>query len=295
MMYIIDNFKTKLKPNALNNRGQGLTEFILMLLIVVGIIVGGVYQFNDAFKQYADNYFGEYLACLLETGELPALGAKGGGAADLCNESFEDFSMANGRPKVATSPTSPNTGGSGPGGNTPKSTTVDAGEAAQQSGTSFSVSSGTASADGGGANNVFRTNTPKGPGLAVAGAGVNKSKLYTGDTKSTSASWGLESSKDDKKKNGFNDYGSYYDGDPDEQKRERGIMAVGTASSKADDKKNKDKLLKVRKRQINADVEQDLEGFTFGKFLRYLFIIAILIALLIFFGSQAMQIGKSME
>ncbi|NQZ18798.1 MAG: hypothetical protein HRT44_06015 [Bdellovibrionales bacterium] len=79
--------------------GQAVVEYILMLVITVSIILGVLYQFNDAFKNYLDNYFGDYIACLLETGELPSLGGDGPTSAE-CNANFADFTVASGRPLV---------------------------------------------------------------------------------------------------------------------------------------------------------------------------------------------------
>lgn len=56
----------------LNESGQGVIEYILVLTITVFLIGTFLYQFSTAFRKYANNFFGEYVACLLETGELPA-------------------------------------------------------------------------------------------------------------------------------------------------------------------------------------------------------------------------------
>lgn len=89
------------KPfNQASQKGQAVTEYLLILVIVTGIALGVIYQFSDAMKKYVNSYFGDYLACLLETGELPTLGGTTGPTAEGCNASFEPFSLAKGRPLI---------------------------------------------------------------------------------------------------------------------------------------------------------------------------------------------------
>ena len=64
-----------------SKRGQATVEYVLILVIAVGIIIGGVLKFNKNFDAYARYIYGEYMTCLLETGELPSLGA---GESDEC-------------------------------------------------------------------------------------------------------------------------------------------------------------------------------------------------------------------
>lgn len=98
--------QTKPASVVKNQSGQAIIEYMLILVISVSIILGTLYQFSDAFRRTTASYFGDYLSCLLETGELPS--TDGGGE---CGRTFEPFSLANGRPLI------PPGGGSGvPGG-----------------------------------------------------------------------------------------------------------------------------------------------------------------------------------
>ena len=65
------------QKNRVREKGQAVIEYLLILILVVSIILGILYQFNDAFKKFINGYFGDYIACLLETGELPSLGGMG--------------------------------------------------------------------------------------------------------------------------------------------------------------------------------------------------------------------------
>ena len=87
--------------------GQAAIEYILLLVVVVGVLLGSVYQFNSAFSFWADNYFGDYLACLIESGELPSLGGSSGSSGE-CNQLYKEFSPDDGRPLIAS-----NSGGGG--------------------------------------------------------------------------------------------------------------------------------------------------------------------------------------
>src|ERR1051326_4578430 len=51
--------------------GQGTLEYILVLVVVIIIILGLMYQFHSSFRNYAQQFFDGYIACLLEVGELP--------------------------------------------------------------------------------------------------------------------------------------------------------------------------------------------------------------------------------
>ena len=78
--------------------GQGLIEMVLVLLLSLSVVGGVVYQFGTAFGSFTEDYFGDYLSCLLETGELPTLGNNNGSAAGECDASYQAFSLSNGRP-----------------------------------------------------------------------------------------------------------------------------------------------------------------------------------------------------
>lgn len=289
------NLRRKLKKLKLNQKGQGLTELILLMIIVVGIIIGSVYQFNDAFKNFADNYFGNYIACLLESGELPALKSEEG-SSGVCNSNYEDFSFQSGRPLAAGSATT--TGGGGPTSSARSRRRGDAispAENAQASGNSFAVGGSTPAAESAPTNlTPLRGRAPiirQRPTTFEA-----RSKSYTGDTSSTTANMNLQQEGAGGSSRSFEDYDQYYDGDPDQQKRERQPTAVKSSTKQQDENgKKKVALMKVNPNLKKAIDEDKGDEFTFGKFIRLLIIIAIILAILLFFGSQIMQISKSME
>ena len=94
------------------SQGQGTTEFILVLLLTVGIVLGAALQLNQSFASFARNYFGDYLQCLLRRGELPALGIQDP-TASTCNANYQPFTLAEGRPFVGYNVTFGSGSGSG--------------------------------------------------------------------------------------------------------------------------------------------------------------------------------------
>ncbi len=79
--------------------GQAVAEYILVLLVAVILILTFLWLFSGAFKAWANNYFGDYLTCILETGELPNISGEPGDSGQ-CDQFFEPFSLKNGRPLI---------------------------------------------------------------------------------------------------------------------------------------------------------------------------------------------------
>ena len=73
-----------------------MVEYILVLIVATILILTFIWLFSTSFQAWANNYFGDYLTCLLETGELPSLGGTPGDSG-LCNQYFEPFSIKAGR------------------------------------------------------------------------------------------------------------------------------------------------------------------------------------------------------
>ena len=161
--------------------GQGIVEYILVLIVTLALILGLLWQFSDAFRAWANNYFGEYLACLLETGELPSVGGMGG-VAGTCNRYFEPFSIANGRPPRSSPSSSSDSAGSGDSSNGQgkdgREDTSSGGSDTSYldgAGSNGSASSGTRFEAAVGAS-TLSLNSPEGARVA------HGEKLYTGST-----------------------------------------------------------------------------------------------------------------
>lgn len=89
--------KARAQQLGFNQAGQGTAEYVLLLVIIVALCFGIIYQFNGSFARYMQSYYGEYLACLLETGELPAGLSSGLGQ---CRSELEAFDLASGQSRA---------------------------------------------------------------------------------------------------------------------------------------------------------------------------------------------------
>src|SRR5687768_9585757 len=72
----------------MNQRGQAIVEYILVLVVVVALIIGALSQLNEGFRQYTENLFGGYIECLIETGELPTLHSANPGTTECTPPEF---------------------------------------------------------------------------------------------------------------------------------------------------------------------------------------------------------------
>ena len=272
--------RTRSKSVLKNQKGQGTTEYILILVVVVAIALGMIYQFNDAFRNWMDGYFGEYLACLIETGELPAIGGTGG-APGSCEAQFEPFSLAAGRPALGDGV------GEGEG-----SSSGDSVSQARNRRRSRARGGRGASARGVGAGTFGQRRRARRRLASGRGGGDGSKKTkYTGSSKAlnVSSAYGREGSKVKLQKNQqFFDGGVESEKEKKKKLKKRGTLKKIELGRKA---KKKLKMPVVKKRQESAP---DTE-FTIGNFIRVLIIAAIIIALVFLIGGQVLQISKSME
>jgi hypothetical protein len=263
--------------------GQAVTEYILVLVVVIALIVGVVYQFNDAVKIWANNYFGNYLSCLLETGELPTLGGDGG-LSSSCKDSYQEFSLANGRP--------PKDAGAGPG-------SGDSDSRKNSSNGAASGSSGGGATDGGGSDSSrFKVSSGFDQRFGAKGSGGAGGNGTTGEKKSGGDS--LEPTT----QGGFQGYGGI--GGPQRAGNENTFPA-GKRSKRKENEAKAPVIAKtgggsaarvprmlVRKPAAAAPTIEE-EPMTFGDYFRYLIIIALILALVIVIGGQVVQVSKELE
>ncbi len=249
--------------------GQAAIEYILVLVVVVTIALGVMYQLNDAMKKYVQSYFGDYVACLLETGELPSLGGSGGISADTCNAEYEAFSLQKGRPL-------------------------------KESGDSDGSSS--SSANGSGRN----SSSSQGSKITRNNSSLNGERANSGNG---AAAGSINKNKRTELKSG---YGSSDSGQGSRavQQRNRGQVRINTKIKMNKEKtvaksidlngklrgRSPKKILvdmeKFRRKPAQATTDFDL---SFGDYIRYIIIFAILIIILIFFGGQLNQLRKSWD
>lgn len=264
--------------------GQATVEYVLLLVLFVAVILGGIYQFNSAFQVWANAYFGEngYLSCLLETGELPSLG----GEAGECQQEFREFALSDG---------GDGTFGGGAGGGPGDGAGGGAGDDA--SGGSGGGGGGSFSAAEGGGAGIGRAGRGRSNRIPIRGGGG----AGEGDGSQQNMGGGLTTGLGYDTDSGgrvvripLRDGGLYARGvrgrpEQDGQATRQKVEREGEGRKPGDGPV----LVRVQERAPAQVDEFEADGFDFGYFLRYLIIIAIIIAILVFVGSQIHQASKN--
>jgi len=259
--------------------GQALIEYVLLLAISVALILGLMNQLYKPFGKWVDNYMGVYLECLLDVGELPSLG--GGDASGECNQKFESFTLAGGRPAADRK-------------NNQNSNIDEDARKEKSNGDSYSggaYSGGRSGSSGAG-----------GRGFAIGGSqGADGPGAAQGDGKLTEK---LQSSRFFRFKS--NEYVSLQQKIPSKgiteplpftkaklKKKEPTRITVAATEMEGSSGKAKKLIVKSESRTVAS--EQEVSTWSFAKYLKYSVILLVIIAILLFLGGQIMQITKSME
>lgn len=262
--------------------GQATVELVLLLVVVVAMVALFSTKIYKPFGNFTKSYMGEYLACLLDYGVLPKLGSED----DVCSESFKNIEG------VAGNNSSNNTNASGVNNQNNKREVgaLDKDRAelrAARAGNGVSA---------GGINFPGGRRSQGSQATDAVAVDEKKTEIETNSGKSKFSSSGV--------------YGSNFGGqgkiikttddsflspnDKEKIKKEKSkTNKIGTVESEESLGKQKKLLLKPPERKITNEEED--KPWTFGKFIRYLVIIAILIAIVLFILGQAVQISKSWE
>lgn len=267
--------------------GQAIVEYILILFVIVGIALGVVYQFNDAFKKWSANYFGEYVACLLETGELPIID-NAPGDSGICSQLFKPFSLADGVRLKSSGSSGGGGGSSGGGTGSDKSGAGNGGGSREvgRSGSSSSGSFGRGGSRGGSAGLGDKNSKNRKSGEKDTFTGDTSAGGYGGGYSATNRKLDVGLRQRVDKRFAF---------DVDKEAPESRKTASVTKSKSGEDGGIKRSKIKGKKHAGNTTDTEDGAPIGFGNLLRYLIIAAIIIALFVFLGGQALQISKSME
>ncbi|MBY0315737.1 MAG: hypothetical protein K2Q26_09470 [Bdellovibrionales bacterium] len=273
----------------LDHRGQAVLEYILVLAVTVAIILGVMYQFSDAFKKYVASYFGDYVACLLETGEMPSLGGDSGATASICNSEFEPFSIASGRPLS----------GNGVGNGSGDRSSAAARRAGESAARGRSRRSGSA-----GFTSTGNT-TRNGENFRRRGGRSRYSPSDSTGSSENKQSLNLAQSEDRK---GYRAQQMYRQGRSrlgnrfsvfDEKRSEKGgfftkqKITAKTGETIINKRLPFDpKKLTLRRNTASTSLSLDL---SVSDYIRYIIVFGIIIAIVIFFGGQIAQLRKSWE
>lgn len=268
--------------NTLNQKGQGAVEYILLIGLTVAIVLGIILQFNNAFKVFANNYFGDYLTCLLETGALPSLG---GGDTTGGECQVKPFSLAEGG----------GDGGDGSGGGEGGGGDDEDGDDSKDA--PKKTPPPTAGADGGsGSSGSVGSRARNGTRFPARGSGSGDED---GNTKSGEESTSASFNSYDRNKDANKRF-LVVESDAKrkrrlEDKKENVRTKVKSDKTLADGRQGAPLLQKVVKRTPASDTDEGGFEFSFGNIFRWLLIIALIIAIVIFIGGQILQVSKSVD
>ncbi len=279
------------------SQGQAVIEYLLVLIVIVAIAVGLLYQFNGAFSRWASAYFGSYYACLLETGELPGISGSGGDSG-ICSQLYEKFSFTGGVPPRRDG----STGGGGGRGRResppPKPSSASesdsrnnkSGQASYVRAESGRSNSSSKNSFGSGSNSNRENQNQS----RLKRESAREKKINTGSTEISLSSSLLAGGSEKQKIRISRIDNRYFLSQNFDQDRDQKISlsSKGDVMSAGNQKNDK-----IRINRKVAQKEQFIEDneMTFGSFFRFLIIAAIIIALVVLLGGQGLQISKSWE
>lgn len=280
-----------------NNYGQAAIEYVLMLVVSVAMVIALAMQIFTPFSEFISNYMGTYVGCLLEYGELPTLGGDNPSGPDddsECNRKFVPATASRGRPPVNNNSSNSSAGGSKSSSSSSSAANRSSSSSSTQSGSNKSSEATHAGSESrGGSRNILHNRRPAFGAESGSGSG-GKIVEITLDNKGQShfssknvGSFTVPSSKT--KALGLAGL--------TEAEREKIIKKSeggGRLTFASDGIGNSSKKTLVKKPEIKTVTEKE-QPFTIGNFMRYLLIAAIVIALLIFIGGQALQMSKSFD
>jgi len=270
--------------NRKSQKGQALVEYVLILTVVVALILGLMTQFYRPFGQWLDNYMGAYLECLLDVGELPSLG---GATSGECNAQFRAFSVAGGRSPIAGKTSGKDDGedsaknrgaspGSGEGGNSASSS---AGSGRSDSASRGFAIGGRGGADGAGAGsanaNQLGEKLPESQVFRLRSSSPNVGPFATSSSSRGIAGTLLIERAKVKKED------------------DKAFSAAAIDEGETVNGKAKKLVIKPSERKV-ASEEPD-KPWSFSEYIKFMLIILIIVALVLFLGGQILQITKSMD
>jgi hypothetical protein len=312
-------------PVVSGDSGQAVIEYLLLLVILLSVLGGITYQFSDAFRRFSANFFGNYVTCLLEAGELPGNGG-------ICGQNYKPFSLADGKPLIEGGSGPGGVGGSGSGGSGGNGSGPN-GSGGSNSGRSSRNNSGRrnptiSQSDGAGQSEAgsssSKSSSDKDGGSSAAGAG--RSSRFKG-TMSVDAARKATSGEGADGADGSDPFGlkgssrrssrgyssltpgatagatSSFDQSVGRMRfvpppREDAVVTKSDEKIEVTDADRKGAGRRVpasfgnKKQSVSADADV---GLTLPNFIRYLLIAAIAIAIVLFLGGQAVALKKGQE
>jgi hypothetical protein len=286
----LDLVQKSKKQSSLFSRqhGQATVEYVLMLVVSVAMVMALGYQVFKPFQVFLQSYMGDYISCLLETGELPSLGNSDTQAIldDAgCNAQFQAATISGGRPPK------------------PGTTANSSAKAAQQA---KSVAQSSSSGGGGAGDGAGQSKSSQGGNLLISSMKKKTATEVGGGQSAKVTEIPLETNS-----MFYNRKDSY---SSEAQAKAAKTTHVGIAGMTEDEKKKQQRkegnqktfianentgpaLKKITIKKPEAKVQSEAEDtpLTFGNFFRFLLIAAIVIAIIVMLGSQVLKVVKSQE
>ncbi len=286
--------------------GQAVVEYILIIAITISLIIGLKNTFKQA-GQFFENYIGAYTECLMDYGELPSLGSSD---EDLkkhlsdgrkCEAKFENFTMAKGRNLKNE------TGGSSDKNNQSENSSSDSDSASNRNKSRNGQSDSAGSSGGGGGSGGAdgRVRNASSIRRTSDGGSNTNAKVKTIEEEGDSDG-GLDSAgRGGQSRTIYRDRNKYkaITGQMAEQilKADKGIPKrepVTRTIAKADDNGGNGigpRVSIVQPQQlttIKAEEEKPVD-WGMGNFLKWILIIGMVVAIVVFFGGQILNYSNS--
>lgn len=293
-------FRSRLSDNRPLQKGQAVIEYMLILVVTVSLVMLLMNYMFKPFGEFIQRYMGDYVGCLLDYGELPTLGSDEESIVDSdteCDKKFKPASIAGGRPPKE---------GSG-GGSDSKRDPAGRGEGAEGS---QGGSSGSGGDSGGGSGGSYAGSSSRGRSSRI-NLGRRPSRGIESGSNEVAAGKVVEITLDNGGGGGFFRSSSNNSAVVRRARKETyvGIAGLSEADRKKLEKKAEGtsrtvtvgqgmetppKKTTIKPPEPKATVQAEDESFTIGGFIRYLFIAAIVIALVLLIGGQALQMSKEL-
>lgn len=262
-----------------SSSGQAAIEYILILVVTVAILLMLLMQLFRPMQMFVQAYMGDYVECLLETGELPSLGGESQIQDDSCNARFEAVSLSKGRPAVS-------------GGQSGAKNTL----AEKSQSTGYDSNKGESTSRSGASTNRGLTRSPNLRGGGAEGPSIHSNK---------SVEIALDPERTQYRKVGRTDMGTNtkstksikLDGYAGDQMKGRSLASARTAQIIASDTQTPAPK-KIALKKSDKKLEQISEtqaSWSIGEAIRIFFILAIIILIIALFFGQAARLLKSWE
>lgn len=261
----------------LNNRGQVFVEYVLVLIVSVSLILALSTMIFKPFQKFVQSIMGDYVACLLETGELPTLGADNGAQENECRKKFSSATADFKNQASSSAAQYANEAEKS------QQERADAAQASNRGGPSRSGSSRGDFLNKGSHRNgdVGRENSSKKVTLDLAESGGPS--FFSGSSRNSIVII---------RKKKRTSVGNQYQESETIKKIQSQRQKLGPRVMASEEMSPPKKKVLIQKQIAPTKISED-EPMTFGNFLRILFIAAIIIALVLLIGGQMLQMSKS--